>query len=117
LLLTELARSAILETTAYSQSYYLGPPTPIHVALHIAIIIFSTSILGISIVAWIRNRTYRYLYIMIAFLFFLVREILTFYDIYHGGEYFIVLFGTDIPITHSLALVILVFFALGIFKK
>jgi len=90
-------------------------PTIYHILLHVASIIIAVFLGVVSILAYIRNRRSRLLFMMFAFLSLLVIEAMYLFDVSSNIED-IVIPGVDIEVSHVIFLVTLTLFGIGVFR-
>ena len=86
-----------------------------HVMLHVATIIIATFLLGISLIAYVRVRRRKLLFLSGALLSFAIKEYVIFSDVTLYTSFDVIIPEVGAPITHVLNLLILLFIFLGIF--
>ena len=86
-----------------------------HIFLHIASVIIAIFLGVISILAYLRNRRSRLLFMTFAFFSLSVIEAMYLFDVSSNMED-IVIPGVDIEISHVIFLVTLALFSIGIFR-
>jgi uncharacterized protein involved in response to NO len=86
-----------------------------HIFLHIASVIIAIFLGVVSILAYLRNRRSRLLFMTFAFLSLSVIEAMYLFDVSSKTED-IVIPGVDIEISHVIFLVTLALFSIGIFR-
>jgi hypothetical protein len=86
-----------------------------HILLHVASIIIAIFLGVVSIVAYLRNRSSRLLFMTFAFVSLSIIEAIYLFDVNSNkGE--IVIPGVDIEASHVIFLVTLTLFSIGIFR-
>lgn len=75
--------------------------------LHFTLAILSVAVLGISIAAYVRRRETRYFFLMIAFLFFCLDQVVTLYQELYFYGFLIVIPYIGLHLVHVLELVML----------
>lgn len=86
-----------------------------HIFLHIASIIIAIFLGVVSILAYLRNRSFRLLFMMFAFISLSIIEAMYLFDVSSKMED-IVIPGVDIEISHVIFLMALTLFGIGIFR-
>src|SRR5215467_6396441 len=86
-----------------------------HIFLHIASVIIAIFLGLVSILAYLRNRRSRLLFMIFAFFSLSVIEAIYLFDVSSNMED-IVIQGVDIEISHIIFLVTLALFSIGIFR-
>jgi hypothetical protein len=85
-----------------------------HILLHLASLIIAIFLGIVSILAYLRNRNYRLLFMMFAFISLSIIEAMYLFDVSSNIED-IVIPGVDIEVSHVIFLVTLTLFGLGVF--
>jgi hypothetical protein len=85
-----------------------------HILLHLASLIIAIFLVVVSILAYLRNRSSRLLFMMFAFVSLSVIEAMYLFDVSSNIED-IVIPGVDIEVSHVIFLVTLTLFGLGVF--
>jgi hypothetical protein len=85
-----------------------------HILLHLASLIIAIFLGIVSILAYLRNRNYRLLFMMFAFVSLSIIEAMYLFDVSSNIED-IVIPGVDIEVSHVIFLVTLTLFGLGVF--
>jgi len=88
----------------------------LHVAMHFAIILLALIMFAVSTIAYFRNRGRRLLYVCAAFFLFALKELLTYFETFYFLPWMFVPV-IQAPITHILALLILLFFFIAVFER
>ncbi len=91
-------------------------PLP-HKMLHITIIVFALFLSYLSIKTYFKVKNKKFLFVCLAFLLFMVRELILFGEVVLSMKIDVVLPLIHAPLTHFLSLLILIFFSIGIFIK
>ena len=86
-----------------------------HIFLHIASVIIAIFLGVVSILAYLRNRSFRLLFMMFAFISLSVTESMYLFDVSSKMED-IVIPGVDIEVSHVIFLIALTLFGIGIFR-
>lgn len=86
-----------------------------HVMLHVATIIIATFLLGISLIAYVRVRRRKLLFLSGALFLFAIKEYVLFSDVTLLTSFDLIIPEVGAPITHVMNLLILIFIFLGIF--
>jgi len=86
-----------------------------HIFLHIASVIIAIFLGVVSILAYLRNRSFRLLFMMFAFISLSIIEAMYLFDVSSKMED-IVIPGVDIEISHVIFLTALTLFGIGIFR-
>ena len=86
-----------------------------HVTLHIAIIIVATFLFSISMIAYLRVRRKKLLFLSTALFVFALKEYVLFSDIVFYTSLDVIVPGILAPITHVMDLIILLLIFIGIF--
>ena len=86
-----------------------------HIFLHIASVIIAIFLGVVSILAYLRSRSFRLLFMMFAFISLSVIEAIYLFDVSSNIED-IVIPGVDIDVSHVIFLVTLALFGIGVFR-
>ncbi len=79
-------------------------------AVHLATVLLSLALFGISLLSYIRSKKPKFIYICSAFLLFAIKEIVTTYAILIAPTPFLV------GLTHIMTFAILILFFIGVVK-
>jgi hypothetical protein len=86
-----------------------------HIFLHIASVIIAIFLGVVSILAYLRNRSFRLLFMMFAFISLSIIEAMYLFDVSSKMKD-IVIPGVDIEVSHVIFLMALTLFGIGIFR-
>jgi hypothetical protein len=86
-----------------------------HIFLHIGSVIIAIFLAVVSILAYLRNRSFGLLFMMFAFVSLSIIEAMHLFDVSSNIEG-IVIPGLDIELSHVIFLVTLTLFGIGIFR-
>jgi|SRR5215469_2563988 len=86
-----------------------------HIFLHIASVIIAIFLGVVSMLAYLRNRSFRLLFMMFAFISLSIIEALYLFDVSSKMED-IAIPGVDVEVSHVIFLMALTLFGIGIFR-
>lgn len=88
-----------------------------HQTMHLGIVALAAFLSAISLIAYIRDRRIRLLYVCAAFLLFASKELLMFLNVLYSYEWYVIVPIIYAPLDHVLSFLILLLFAMGVLKR
>jgi len=89
----------------------------LHETMHLGIVALAAFLSAISLIAYIRDRRRRLLYVCAAFLLFASKELLMLLNVLHSYEWYVIVPIIYAPLDHVFSFLILLLFAIGVLKR